>query len=185
MSGRNAGGRNITGRVVMAGWLTVVWVALWGELSVGNVLTGALLGLLLVALFPPSRSIRPFVRPAALLRLALVFSWRLVAASAIVAWEVATPRNRINEGIVAVPICGGSDLVVTLVANAVSLTPGTLTLDLDRPANILYVHVLHLRDLESVRRDVRSLDALVVKAFGDADALAMLESAPHDPGAPR
>jgi multicomponent Na+:H+ antiporter subunit E len=169
----------------MAGWLTVVWVALWGDLSVGNILAGMLLGLLLVTLVPPSRSMRPFVRPAALLRLAVVFSWRIVAASAVVAWEVATPRNRINEGIVAVPISGGSDLVVTLVANAVSLTPGTLTLELDRPGNILYVHVLHLRDLESVRRDVRSLEALVVRAFGDADSLASLEAQPRDPGAAR
>jgi multicomponent Na+:H+ antiporter subunit E len=169
----------------MAGWLTVVWVALWGDLSVGNILAGMLLGLLLVTLFPPSRSMRPFVRPAALLRLAVVFGWRIVAASAVVAWEVATPRNRINEGIVAVPISGGSDLVVTLVANAVSLTPGTLTLELDRPGNILYVHVLHLRDLESVRRDVRSLEALVVRAFGDADSLASLEAQPRDPGAAR
>jgi multicomponent Na+:H+ antiporter subunit E len=75
--------------------------------------------------------------------------------------------------------------VVTLVANAVSLTPGTLTLELDRPGNILYVHVLHLRDLESVRRDVRSLEALVVRAFGDADSLASLEAQPRDPGAAR
>lgn len=161
-------------RLVIVGWLTFVWVALWGDLDAANALTGAFIGSVLVVLFPPERPLFPVVRPVALLHFAVVFLWRLLVASAVVAWEVATPRNRINEGIVAVPVLGASDLVVTVVANAVSLTPGTLTLEVDREGNTLYVHVLHLRDVETARRDIRDLEILAIRALGNRDALTRL-----------
>jgi multicomponent Na+:H+ antiporter subunit E len=148
-------------------WLVVAWVALWGEPTPANIGSGAVIAAALVWLFPPRRG-EPGggVRPVAVVRFLVYFLGQLVAASAIVAWEVVTPRNRINEGIVAVPIEGASDTLVTIVANAISLTPGTLTLEVDRDPTVLYVHVLHLRDVDEVRRDVRRLEALADAAFG-------------------
>ncbi len=164
--------------VGVATWLTVVWVLLWGDVSPGNVLSGAALGAALVVLFRPDPSFAPAVRPVAVVRFFLVFAWRLIEASAIVAFEVITPRNRINEGIVAVPIRGASDLVVTIVANATSLTPGTLTIEVIG-RETLYVHVLHLRDIETVRRSIRRIEELAIEAFGSAEAIAALtEPAP-------
>jgi multicomponent Na+:H+ antiporter subunit E len=168
-------------RAVLVAWLTFVWVALWGDVAVGTAVAGAVVGITLVTVFPPERKLVPVVRPLALGRLAAVFTWRLVVASAVVAWEVLTPRNRINEGIVAVPVFGASDFVITVVANAVSLTPGTLTLDIDQEARTLYVHVLHLHDVETVRREVRELEELVIHAFGDAATIAAMNSAPPPP----
>lgn len=161
-------------RVVVASWLTVVWVLLWGDPSIGNVIAGAVIGTVLVALFRPETSFAFSVRPVAVVRFLLVLAWRLVEASAIVAYEVVTPRNRITEGIVAVPIRGASDLVITIVANATSLTPGTLTIEvLDR--DTIYVHVLHLRDVETVRRSILRLEAVAIQAFGSAEAIAALD----------
>jgi multicomponent Na+:H+ antiporter subunit E len=163
----------MTKRAVVVVWLVVVWVLLWGELSAANVITGAVIGAALVMLFTPELSIAVAVRPLAIARFAIVFTWRLIVASAIVAYEVITPRNRITEGIVAVPIRGASDLLITIVANATSLTPGTLTIEvLDR--NTLFVHVLHLRDIEMVRRSIRRLEELAIQAFGSAEAIASL-----------
>jgi multicomponent Na+:H+ antiporter subunit E len=148
-------------------WLTVVWVALWEDVSVANVAGGLVVaGALVLAFPPPVRPDAVVVRPLATLRFLAHFTWKLVEASAIVAWEVVTPRNRINEGIVAVPLHTSSDAVVTIVANAVSLTPGTLSVEAHRDPPALYVHVLHLRDIEAVRRDVQRLEALAVLAFG-------------------
>jgi len=161
-------------RLVLVVWLTCVWVALWGDPSAATAAAGAFIGTVLVVLFPVERQLAPVIRPVALTRLVVVFVWRLVAASAVVAWEVITPRNRINEGIVAVPVLGASDLVVTIVANAVSLTPGTLTLEVDRTGSTLYIHVLHLHDIESVRRDVQKFEELLIRAVGNADAIAAL-----------
>lgn len=161
-----------------AATLTVVWIALWGELTVGNVLGGGLVSCALLLAFPLRRRTTPHgtLRPLHALRFLAYFVWKLVEASVIVAWEVVTPRNRINEGIVAVPIVGVSDLLATVVANAITLTPGTLTLEYRRDPAVLYVHVLHLSSVEDVRRDVRYLELLAVRAFGSPQAREAIEA---------
>jgi multicomponent Na+:H+ antiporter subunit E len=158
-------------------WLVVVWVALWEQVSPANVLSGVVVALVVLGLFPSGADRRSGrVRPLAAARFLAYFAWKLVEASAIVAWEVVTPRNRINEGIVAIPIRGVSDVVITVVANAISLTPGTLTLEARRSPAVLYVHVLHLRDVEAVRRDTLHLEALAIRAFGPAPVVAALDA---------
>ncbi len=158
-------------------WLVAVWVALWEEVSPANVLSGLVVAVAVLTLFPPGARRRSGrVRPVPALRFLAYFAWKLVEASAIVAWEVVTPRNRINEGIVAIPIRGVSDVVITVVANAISLTPGTLTLEARRSPAVLYVHVLHLHDVEAVRRETRHLEALAIRAFGPGEMVAALDA---------
>lgn len=158
-------------------WLLLVWVALWESVTVGTVLGGIAVGLVLTTVFPLTRDPSGgHFRPVAALRFLGYFLWKLVEANAIVAWEVITPSNEsVNEGVVAVPITGASDLVITLVANAISLTPGTLTLEIERDPAVLYVHVLHLRTIEQVRLDVLQLEERVLRAFGSEDAIAEME----------
>ncbi len=162
--------------LVMVAWLVTVWVLLWEQVSAANVLAGLALASLLMVLFPMRpRGIPGRFRPVAAARFVGYFAWKLVEASIVVAWEVVTPRNRINEGIVAVQIRGVSDTLTTLVANAISLTPGTLTIEVRQQPTVLYVHVLHLRDIDAVRREVQFLELLAIKAFGSAPAVAAAE----------
>lgn len=161
------------GRLLTMLWLTVVWIALWEDLSVGNALAGVGLAALITLIAPVARSGFVF-RPVASLRFFGYFAWKLIEASVIVAWEVVTPSNRVNEGIVAIPMRGVSDALTTLVANAISLTPGTLTLEVHRHPTVLYVHVLHLHDIERVRREVVHLEALAVRALGTSAAIGAL-----------
>ncbi|MGH2689744.1 MAG: Na+/H+ antiporter subunit E [Actinomycetota bacterium] len=154
------------------GWLVAVWLFLWEGASLANVLSGiaAAVGVLLA--FPPAPGGgQGRLRPLAALRFIAYFAWKLVEASAVVAWEIVTPTNRIREGIVAVPMRHVSDLLTTLVANSISLTPGTLTVEVDREPRVLYVHVLHLHNVEDVRRDVGRLEMLALKAFGSDEAI--------------
>jgi multicomponent Na+:H+ antiporter subunit E len=163
--------------------LVLVWVALWEELSWGNVVSGTLVGLAVLALSPPRpRPTSGKLRPIPAIRFLTYFMWKLAESNVIVGWEVVTPRNRINEGIVAVPIRGLSDRLITLVANCISLTPGTLTLEVERSPAVLYVHVLHLDDVAAVRRDVQHLEALAVRAFGSDQAVAALGALGLDTG---
>ena len=163
------------GRVLVTVWLVAVWVALWGPVTTATVV-GGLAVAAAVQLLPagPGRRTGFAVRPVATVRFLAYFVAKLVEASVVVAVEVATPRNRIRTGIVAVPLRGASDALVTLVADAVTLTPGTLTIEVGRDPPTLYVHVLHLRDVEAVRREVRHLEVLAVRAFGSPAALAGL-----------
>jgi multicomponent Na+:H+ antiporter subunit E len=160
--------------VVHVGWLVAVWLLLWGDVTVANVLSGLIVAGLVVALAGSRRRGQITVRPLAAVRFAAHFAVQLVVATAVVAWEVVTPRNRIRTAIVAVPLHGCSDAVATLIADTISLTPGTLTVEVDRQPLTLYVHVLHLRDVEQVRRDVRRIEVLAVRAFGNDEALAGL-----------
>lgn len=144
----------------------VVWSALWGDISVANTLWGAVIGLLLLVVVPLARPRRPIrIRPLAALRFAGYFVWALVRASAIVAWEVVTPGSRVNEGIVAAPLRTRSPGLITLIASSISLTPGTLTLEIREDPPILYVHILHLRTIDETRADIRHLEDLVLAAF--------------------
>ena len=174
-------GRRPPRQLPMVAWLVVVWLLLWEELSFANVLAGLALGTVLVVLFPMRpRGVPGAFRLVATARFAGFFVWKLVQASMIVAREVVTPQSRINEGIVAVPIRGVSETLTTLVANAISLTPGTLTLEVRHQPAVLYVHVLHLDDIDAVRRDVQYLEVLAIRAFGSAAAVAAAESSLED-----
>lgn len=168
-------------QVVAALWLLVVWVALWEDLSVGTVIGGSIVAVMVVRLVPTRRTGNPpQFRIGATIRLLFIFLRELMKASAVVAWEVITPSSRINEAIVAVPIRGVSNGITTLVANLITLTPGTVTIEVRSSPAMLYIHVLHLRSVEEVRTDVRGLEQLVIEAF--APRLADTEIAEGEAG---
>ncbi len=156
----------MTRRIALVPWLVLVWVVLWEGATAANVLSGLLIALALLAAFPPRVRHGSFaLRPWAALRFAVYFIGKLIEANAVVAWEVMTPRNRIAEGIVAVPLPPGPTGLVALVANAVSLTPGTLTLEVRSEPTVLFVHVLHLHSATRTRQEIQRLDRLVRAAF--------------------
>lgn len=160
--------------LVRAVWIALLWVALWGEWSVPNLVGGALVAVLLVGLFDTWRSDALVVRPLRALRFFGFFAWSLVESTFTVARTVIAPRDRVRQGIVAVPLPDCSDAVVTIVAAAITLTPGTLTLEVRRDPLTLYVHALDTRDVEAVRLGIRKLEWLAVRAFGDSDAVAAM-----------
>lgn len=155
----------------------VVWLALWGEISVVNVASGVLVVAILALLFRPAPR-EHTLHPLALVRLFAVFVWRLLSSSATVVLAVLAPTPaRLRSGVVGVGLSHPSTLVATIVADAISLTPGTLTLetryatdgDGDRglagtSPPVLYIHVLGLKDPAAIRDDVQRLERLVVSA---------------------
>ena len=154
-------------------WLVVVglWVALWGQWSIANLLGGALVATLLAILFHPGRRERlGRLRPVALLRFTWYVLVSLTRSTATVAWEVLTPTDHSRPGILAVHLPSATPVVLTAVTMAIGLTPGTLVVDIGHPPTILYVHILHLRDPATVRRDIARLEALALAAFGPSDA---------------
>jgi len=154
--------------------LTTIWVILWSDLSVANVLSGLVVAALTVAAFDTWRNSRVVVRPIAALRFFGYVAYQMAVSTLIVARTIISPRARIHRGIVAVPLRGCSDAVVTLIADAISLTPGTLTLEVRRAPLTLYVHALDVRDITVTQREVRTLETLAVLAFGDTAAIANL-----------
>lgn len=163
-------------RLAVVVWSVGVWCALWSDLSLANVLWGTVVGLATLWLLPVRGGPRRVsVRPLRVLHYLVHGLWSLVRASAVVAWEVVTPGDRINQGIVEVPLRTTSLGVITLIANTVSLTPGTLTLEVREQPPSLFVHIMHLRTIEEVREEIGRLEDLAIRAFP-----AVATSAPEE-----
>ena len=157
----------MTRHLVALGCLVSVWLALWRDISAANVLSGLLAGVVLLAVFPlPPAHHRTTLRPLAALRFLALFASSVAKANLIVAWEVITPRNRIKEGVVAVPLATRDPIIITIISHAIILSPGTMVIDIERnPSTVLFVHVLHLRSPDGVRRDVQRLEHLASAAL--------------------
>ena len=171
-------------RGAIVAWLTIMWVLLWGELTLPNVLTGVALGSALMVVFPPQdTNDDPLViRPLKASWFAIWFLWQLVVTNLAVAKEVVTagPRSGIRTAVVAVQLRTGSGRLATIIANAITLTPGTMTLDArNRPAT-LFVHVLAFESAEATRTEVADLERRVVGAFGTAEEVRRICALPAD-----
>lgn len=151
--------------------LVVAWVAMWRDVSVANIASGVLVAGAVLWLFPPADAAPLNIRPLALLRFLATTALSILRANLVVAWEVVTPTNQINEGVVAVELASHNPVVITLVSHAIILAPGTMVIDIDqgtddRPTQ-LFIHVLHLRSIDDVRQEVLALEALALAAISD------------------
>jgi multicomponent Na+:H+ antiporter subunit E len=163
----------------------LIWNLLWGHFTWGNVFVGLLIGTAVLAFFPlPPVTFAGRLRPLALLTFAVRFVVELVDASARVAWVAVRPGYRPRGAIIAVPLRVRTDLNLALTAEAVSLIPGTLIVEVDRERGLLYVHVLDVRGPEdlAVNRDrVLAIEARIVRAVGSPAELQLLATQPVPP----
>ena len=98
------------------------------------------------------------------------YLWELVVSSLRVAYDVLTPTLHMRPAIIAVPLEVRSDLAITLLANLVSLTPGSLTLDISPDRRTLYVHVMFGMDTDAVRNEItRNLERRVAALVRGGD----------------
>jgi len=160
------------------GWavaLAAIWVLMWGSASPANVLSGLAIGTLLVFVVPGLRrpaTGRTRVRPLAIARLVGHVLLTTLRSNAELTREVLSPTSRLRTAVVGVPLPGCSDELLTLISDVITLSPGTMPIELRTNPYVLYVHVLHLTDVEDVRRDILHLTDLTVKAFGTDEAIA-------------
>lgn len=156
-------------RALSVAWLALVWVCLWGDASIGTVVAGLAIGIVVMRGIAGRRypgSVR--VRPLRVLVLGGVFGLMLAESTIEVVRQVLRPRLDHSPAIIEVALPPAPPAVATLVANAVTLTPGTLSLDLlvaEDESAVLQIHALDAPDPETVRRETLRLHALALRAF--------------------
>ncbi|MCW5943676.1 MAG: Na+/H+ antiporter subunit E [Fimbriimonadaceae bacterium] len=127
--------------------LMLVWCALFGDFAVKNLVGGFVLGYFVLSLLA-SRGVvgspRYVRRVRRIVSFAGFFLTELAIANVRVARDVITPGIRSRPAIVAVPLEDLTDAEVTLLATLVTLTPGTMSLDVSSDRRTLYVHVMDL-----------------------------------------
>jgi len=152
------------------GWLTLIWVALWGDLSVLTVVGGLLAAVVVCLVFPlPPLRMELRVRPLQLLWLVVHFLGDVVVASVQVAWTTLQLRRQPVNAVIEVDLRTSSDFVLTVVAEMVSLVPGSLVVEARRSTHTLFLHVLDAKDqagVERMRQQVFALERRVVQALG-------------------
>lgn len=146
--------------------LFVFWIALWGEFSVANVVSGVVSVGLVTWLFAERTGPTYSLRPWAAAQLLLFVAWSLVTSSVRVAIAVLVPSHaRTVATVQKVRLERGSVFVGSIVANAITLTPGTMTLALEPATLELSVHVLGEVSHEKFTADVLDLERRVAAAF--------------------
>jgi multicomponent Na+:H+ antiporter subunit E len=162
--------RRLRDRLPRILWLTVVWVLLWGTFTPLTVVGGVVVAVVVTLLFPmPPAPDRLPVRPLPFLGLVGYLVYDLVVSTIGVSWQTLRYGPRACGAIVEIPLLSGSDRVVTVMAAAVSLSPGTGVLHIDLERGTWFVYALGPRDpagVERVRRQVRDLQRRVLVAFG-------------------
>lgn len=161
-------------QAVYVGALTATWVLFWGDVSAANVLAGALISTLLVIALPmPPIPFAGRIRPLGLAKLAGRFLYDVVVASVLVAAQVFDFRGQPRSAIVKLNMRSDSDLYLTITAEMISLVPGTIAMELQRPSSTLLVHVFGIRDdLDERIASIRTQEDRVLAAFASDEELA-------------
>ena len=170
-----SGGRRITARsqVVLLLGLVILWCLVWGQFTPLSVVTGVLLAVVISLVF-----YLPAIDLSGRINIwyVVVFFVRLILdicrASLEVAWLVIDPRYKPSSAILAIPLDTRSDLIMMFTAEAISLVPGSIVVDIDRQESVLYVHVINVRtddDLEDFRASVFATEKRLVMAIGSKD----------------
>jgi len=137
--------------------LAFTWAALTGTLTWSNVLVGFILAYLV--LFIAQRSVdasRYFRRLERVLRFAVFYLWELTLANLRVAYDVMRPTQRMRPGVLAIPLDAETDIEITLLANLLTLTPGSVSLDVSSDRRFLYLHAMYIGDVEEYRKSVKN-----------------------------
>lgn len=156
-------------RIGLVCWLTLVWMLLWGTLSVANMVAGLAVALLITVLLPlPLVPVQGRLHPLSLLRLIGRIVVDLVKASTVIAWLTVRPGPPPKSALVRTQTSLKSDLTLSLAAAILTLVPGTMVVDIDQARRILYVHILDARpegSIESFFRQYAHLEKLLIAAF--------------------
>lgn len=143
--------------------LALFWVGVTEALTPLNFLVGLGIAWVVLLITVPSAESalvnllqKIVTKSIALVRFGLFFAYELLTANLRMAADIIRPRMLMRPGILAIPLDVTRDGEITLLANMITLTPGTLSLDVSPDRRTLYVHVVNTRnDPESVRRTIK------------------------------
>ncbi|MFL0693545.1 MAG: Na+/H+ antiporter subunit E [Agrobacterium tumefaciens] len=147
--------------------MAVIWATVSGSFTVPNLIFGFVISLLTLYLLRERFVGRDYTsRFRRVLALVLLFLVELAKS----AWRVATlvlrPKMDLKPGIFAYPLMVKSDWEISLLANLITLTPGTLSVDVSEDRTTLYIHAIDCSDVEAARRDIaEGFEKKIMEAF--------------------
>ncbi len=146
------------GKILVNLLLTIIWVFLTGSYEFKNFVFGFFMTFLILWIINPkdTTDIKYFRIIPKLISFFFFFIREVVKANIQVAYEVITPKNNMKPGIVALPLDAKTDVEITLLANLITLTPGTLSLDVSDDRKVLYIHAMYVHNREAFIHDIKN-----------------------------
>lgn len=140
-------------------FLALIWCWLQGNFSTANIIGGFLLGYFILWLLTRRGVIdrrRYTTRLPKTLGLAVFFIKELIVANVRLAWDMITPGLFLKPAIIAMPLDAETDAEISLVAALITLTPGTLSMEVSEDRSTLFIHALYCDDEQKLIQELKS-----------------------------
>jgi multicomponent Na+:H+ antiporter subunit E len=145
--------------------LAIAWLIVSGNFTEVNFFFGMLVGYGILSV--ASRQIEggsTYVRKVPMvMRFIVFFLVDLIKANLRVSYDVITPTHLMRPGVIAFPLDAEDDVEITILGNLISVTPGTLSLDVSSDRKVLYIHAMYLDDEEALRANIKELERRVLE----------------------
>jgi len=147
--------------------MALAWGAVTGSFSPVNLIFGFALGAVALSLIREQvGSMGYFSRARRVISLMVLFIYELVLSSVRIAILVLKPNMNLKPGIFAYPLKVDRDFEITLLANLITLTPGTLSVDVSDDRQTLYIHTVDCSDPDELRQDIADgFERKILEAF--------------------
>jgi len=135
--------------------LALLWAIVVGSLTLANLAVGLVLGYIVLAIVGGGKRSRYIRTSWAGMSLTLYCVWEIIRANLRVAWYTVSSLKTLKPAVLAVPL--EPDLTngeVSLLAVLVTLTPGTLSMDLSDDRSLLFVHFMHVDDADEAIKSI-------------------------------
>jgi multicomponent Na+:H+ antiporter subunit E len=152
--------------------LALAWVALTGQFTLASLLTGTMLGhlVLLVLARGGVLSVREVGRVERALALLAYLLWQIVLANFRIALDVVRIRHRMRPGVIRLPLEVTTEGEILLLAAMINITPGSVALGISDDRRVMYVHVMHMYSPDEARRDIKTgFERRVLQLRGDRE----------------
>lgn len=145
--------------------LALAWVALSGSFTAMNFVVGFVFGFLALMVLQNHVAVLDGYakRIARVIGFVFYFLGQLFKANFRVAYDVATPVWYMKPGVIGMPLQARTDTEITFLSSLISLTPGTLSLDVSDDRKVLYIHAMFLQDEEALRTELTELENRLLK----------------------
>ncbi len=136
--------------------LALAWIALTGHFTATNLIVGLALGYLTLWITQRhDASASYFGKLRRVIGFIVFFGWEVIKANLRVAYEVMTPGHHMKPAILAIPLDVKTDLEITAFANLITLTPGTLSLEVSEDRQTLFIHAMYVDDVTLFKGELK------------------------------
>lgn len=139
-------------------FMAIVWVFLTGDLYITNFLEGFIVSFII--LFVVRKSLpndNYFRKIPKVISFIIYFMKELIMSNLMLAYDILTPKDYMTPGIVAIELDAKTDFEITLLASLITLTPGTLSIDVSDDKSKLYIHSVYIKnkDVELLKHSIK------------------------------